>query len=101
MAQVLDGKIVRDLIAENLKTEIETLRAGGPQGRRPKLVIIQVGDLDESNTYIGQKIKFGEKIGANAELKKFPSDVSQENLSSIIYNLNSDPTVHGIIIQLP
>ncbi len=95
MAQILDGRIVRDQIQENLKSIIQNLKS------KPKLVIIQVGDNPQSNTYIGQKIKFGEKIGAIAELKKFPADVSQEHLSSIIYNLNSDPKVHGIIIQLP
>ena len=94
-AQILDGRIVRDAILENLKLEIGNLKL------KPKLVIIQVGDNPESNTYIGQKLKFGEKIGAPAELIKFPADVSQKDLESKIYNLNSDPTVHGIIIQLP
>ncbi|KKR51224.1 MAG: Bifunctional protein FolD [Candidatus Curtissbacteria bacterium GW2011_GWA1_40_16] len=101
MAQILDGRVVRDQIEKRLKSEIETLRAGGPQGRRPKLVIIQVGDNPESNTYIGQKIKFGEKIGAIVELKKFTTDVTQEILKSYIVNLNSDQNIHGIIIQLP
>ena len=94
-AKILDGRIVRDEILDNLKSEIENLKS------KPKLVIVQVGGLDESNTYIGQKIKFGEKIGAIAELKKFPADISQENLTTEIRNLNSDPSVHGIIIQLP
>ncbi len=95
MAQILDGRAVRDAILEDLKSQITKLET------KPKLVIIQVGDNPESNTYIGQKIKFGEKIGAIAELKKFPVDISQKDLESIIYHLNSDPTVHGIIIQLP
>jgi len=94
-AKILDGRVVRDEILENLKEEISRLRS------KPKLVIIQIGNLDESNTYIAQKIKFSEKIGAIAELKKFPAEVSQEILKSYILNLNSDRTVHGIIIQLP
>ncbi len=95
MAQILDGKIVRDSILNNLKSQISNLKS------KPKLVIIQVGDNPESNTYIGQKIKFGEKIGAIAELKKFPADISQESLTSNLLTLNSDPAVHGIIIQIP
>lgn len=95
MAQVLDGKVVRDEIAENLKLKIENLKL------KPKLVIIQVGDNPESNAYIGQKIKFGEKIGAIVELKKFPADISQDQLTPKLQQLNSDSSVHGIIIQLP
>jgi methylenetetrahydrofolate dehydrogenase (NADP+)/methenyltetrahydrofolate cyclohydrolase len=95
MAQILDGKVVRDQLAENLRTEISKLET------RPKLVIIQVGDNPESNTYISQKLKFGEKIGAPANLIKFPVDVSQQDLESKIQNLNSGKSVHGIIIQVP
>lgn len=95
MAKILDGRVVRDSILENLKLKIENLNP------KPKLVIIQVGNNPESNTYIGQKIKFGEKIGAIAELKKFPTDVSEETLNSQVSILNSDSSVHGIIIQLP
>lgn len=95
MAQILDGKVVRDAIAENLNSYIQNLKS------KPKLVIIQIGDNPESNTYIGQKIKFGEKIGAIVELKKFPSDVTEQTLNLYIENLNSDQSVHGIIIQMP
>lgn len=95
MAKILDGRVVRNSIAEDLKSEISTLQPP------PKLVIIQVGDNPESNTYIGQKIKFGEKIGAIVEHKKFPANISSSDLKSYILNLNSDPEVHGIIIQLP
>ncbi|MEK7581619.1 MAG: bifunctional 5,10-methylenetetrahydrofolate dehydrogenase/5,10-methenyltetrahydrofolate cyclohydrolase [Patescibacteria group bacterium] len=95
MAKILDGKVVRDQIQENLKSIIQNLKS------KPKLVIIQVGDNPESNTYIGQKIKFGERIGAKVDLQKLPADVSQDHLSSIIHNLNSTPTIHGIIIQMP
>ncbi len=95
MAQILDGKIVRDKIAENLKSTIYDLSS------KPQLVIIQIGDLPESNAYINQKIKFGERIGAIVELKKIPADVTQKDLESLIYSLNSDSSVHGIIIQMP
>lgn len=95
MAQILDGRIVRDEIAENLKSYILNLKS------KPKLVIIQIGDLTESNAYINQKIKFGERIGAAVELKQFPEDVTEANLTSYILNLNSDPSVHGVIIQMP
>ena len=94
-AKILDGKIVRDKIAEDLKAESTQL------GSRIKLVIIQIGDLPQSNAYIRQKILFGEKIGSEVIHQKFPDNVDQVTLTEYIYTVNSDPTTHGIIIQLP
>lgn len=95
MTQILDGKTLNEKIAEELSNQITKLDP------KPKLVIIQIGNLPESNAYIGRKIKFGQKIGATVDLQKFEEDVTQEDLVSKIKNLNSDPTVHGIIVQLP
>ncbi len=95
MAKLLDGKIVRDKIAEELKSKIQNLLAA------PRLVIIQVGDNPESNTYIAQKIKFGEKIGANVKHLKLPEDVSEKTLNFQISNFNSEKSINGIIVQLP
>jgi len=98
-AKILDGKIVRDKIAEKLKKEI--LQAISSQNLRPKLVIIQVGDEPESNAYIRQKILFGEKIGAIVQHKKLAENTSQKDLLTMISELNSDPDCIGIIVQLP
>ena len=102
MTQILDGRIVRDKIAQKLKTQISFSRENGTKLRsQPKLVIIQIGNLPQSNTYIAQKIKFSQKIDAIVDLQRFPENVTQENLKSKILNLNSDSNVHGIIVQLP
>ncbi|MDO8487093.1 MAG: bifunctional 5,10-methylenetetrahydrofolate dehydrogenase/5,10-methenyltetrahydrofolate cyclohydrolase [Candidatus Curtissbacteria bacterium] len=95
MAKLLDGKIVRDKIEGVLKSKIQNLLAA------PRLVIIQVGDNPESNTYIAQKIKFGEKIGANIKHLKLPEDVTEKTLNFNIANFNSEKSINGIIIQLP
>jgi len=94
-ATILDGKKLNEKIAAKLKAEISRLRS------KPKLVIIQVGDLAESNAYIGRKIKFGEKIGAIVEHKKFPGKITQKELQTMIYKLNTDSMVHGVIVQMP
>ena len=97
---ILDGKAVNEKIAEDLKKEI-ALRSKSSQGRRPKLVIIQVGDLAESNAYIARKIKFGEKVGVVVDHQRFPNSITQEKLQTTIYKLNTDLMVHGIITQMP
>lgn len=95
MAKILDGKIIRDRIAKDLKSKIQNLIPA------PRLVIIQVGDNLESNTYITQKIKFGERIGANVKLVKLPEDVTEKTLLFQISTFNSERSVHGIIVQMP
>lgn len=95
MATLLSGKVIRDEIAQELESKAKNLDP------KPKLVIIQVGDVPESNTYIGQKVKFGEKIGALVDHLKLPENITQTNLISQIFKLNLDSTVHGLILQLP
>lgn len=94
-AKILDGRVVRDKIAENLKAQISKL------GSKPKLIIVQVGDLPQSNTYIRQKILFGQKIGAIVDHVKLEKNVGEQKLRTMISKLNTDPDVNGIIIQMP
>ncbi len=92
---ILDGKKARDFYTDRLAAKIRAL------GFSPLLAIIQVGDNPSSTSYINQKKKFGEKIGATIEHVKFPNDVSFEEIKNRIFILNGDKNVNGIIIQLP
>src|SRR3989304_8438127 len=93
--KIVDGKALNEKIAQKLKSEISRLRS------KPKLVIIQIGDLAESNAYIGRKVKFGEKVGAIVDHKKFDNNISQESLITHISSLNTNSSVTGIIVQMP
>jgi methylenetetrahydrofolate dehydrogenase (NADP+) / methenyltetrahydrofolate cyclohydrolase len=95
MTKILDGRKLSGEIAFELEKKIKNLKA------KPKLVIIQVGNLPESNSYIGRKIAFGEKIGAKVEHIKFPNKVREKKLIDAISKCNKDKSVHGIIVQLP
>lgn len=95
MSKILDGRVVRDEIAKNLTAKMTKLKT------KPKLVIIQVADLAQSNTYITQKKLFGEKIGAIVEHQKYPETITQDKLVTHISSLNTNPMVHGIIVQMP
>lgn len=92
---VLDGKKVRDNIAQTLRAKIEAFSP------KPKLCIIQVGENEESATYIRQKKVFGESIGAIVEHLKLSADITEVKLLQIIDEYNADTSVHGIIVQLP
>ena len=68
--------------------------------RKPKLVVIQIGDNPSSNSYIKGKKKDCEEVGILFELKKYES-ITNDELRNVIVNLNLDDTVDGIILQLP
>ncbi|MDO8728898.1 MAG: bifunctional 5,10-methylenetetrahydrofolate dehydrogenase/5,10-methenyltetrahydrofolate cyclohydrolase [bacterium] len=95
MAKILDGKKLSNLLALKLARKINKLAI------KPKLVIIQIGDLEESNTYIKNKKAFAEKIGAIALHKKYPNTVKEYRIISDILKCNRDTSVHGIMVQLP
>lgn len=92
---ILDGKKLSTELAGKLAEKISSLSV------QPKLVIIQVGDHPESNTYIKNKKLFGEKIGAVVLHKKFSASTPQAEVLADIAVQNADAAVHGIIVQLP
>jgi methylenetetrahydrofolate dehydrogenase (NADP+) / methenyltetrahydrofolate cyclohydrolase len=95
MVKILDGKKVRDYLAENIKKELKEL------GIKPKLVIIQVGNDERSSVYVKQKKIFGEKLGFEVEYMQFPKNLGEKDLISKINQFNLDKNVNGIIVQLP
>lgn len=95
MTKILDGKIVRDEIAKALSREIKRLKTN------PHLVIIQVGNRADSDSYIKQKKIFGERIGAKVTHLKFKENITEKKLISTVLKCNTDKKVSGIIVQLP
>ncbi|KAJ8308629.1 hypothetical protein KUTeg_013503 [Tegillarca granosa] len=98
MAQRLDGKAVSEDIKKNLKSEVESLQQKYT-GFCPGLAI--VGNREDSNVYINQKLKSAEAVGVKARHIKLPNTSTQDEVLSMVQSLNDDPTVHGMIVQLP
>ena len=95
MAKILDGKKLSQLLAFKLAKKIKSLKT------QPKLVIIQIGDLAESNTYIKNKKAFALKIGTEVIHKRYPNSIKESRIISNIQRYNRDLSVHGIMVQLP
>ncbi|XP_027714527.1 C-1-tetrahydrofolate synthase, cytoplasmic-like [Vombatus ursinus] len=70
-------------------------------GFRPGLAILQVGDRADSNLYISMKLKAAEEIGIRATHIKLPRNSTEAEVLKCITSLNEDPTVHGLLVQLP
>lgn len=98
MAVIIDGKALAKKIRENLKKECEELKQ---KGIIPKLAVIMVGDNPASKVYVKNKSKACEEIGINYEEYLLEENITQEQLTDLIQNLNKDKTVNGILLQSP
>lgn len=95
---VIDGKGIAETILIKLSDTVATLKKSGIT---PALAVILVGDDPGSLSYIRQKQKAAERIGAKLLFEHFPDTISPVTLASAIAHYNNDQTVHGIIIQRP
>lgn len=91
----LFGNEVKKEWLKEIKREMEELRI------TPTLAIIQIGNRNDSNRYINNKIQSAKKIKMETELIKLPEDTSQEELLTLINTLNINKCINGIIVQLP
>lgn len=95
MAQILDGKALAKKIKEQVAAEAAALP------RRPGLAVLLVGENPASQVYVRGKEKDCEECGILNLGRKLPADTSEEELLGIIAEMNADPAVDGILVQLP
>ncbi|EDL88578.1 similar to methylenetetrahydrofolate dehydrogenase / methenyltetrahydrofolate cyclohydrolase precursor - mouse (predicted), isoform CRA_b [Rattus norvegicus] len=98
-AVIISGTEMAKQIRRELQQGVESWLALG--NRRPHLSIILVGDNPASHTYVRNKIRAASAVGICSELIVKPKNVSQEELLDITDQLNMDPRVSGILVQLP
>ena len=96
---LLDGKIASAAVKKVLRAEIQILAQSGK--RQPHLAAILVGSNGASETYVASKIKSCEETGIKSTLIRLDSEVDEPVLLEAITNLNEDPDVDGILVQLP
>lgn len=97
-AKIIDGKLISSQIKEELAQEIAELKK---RGITPGLAVVIVGEDPASKVYVGQKEKTCTALGIYSEKHALPDDVSQEKLINLVRNLNSNPKINGILVQLP
>lgn len=96
---VLDGKIASAAVKADLLLQTQALKAAGK--RTPHLAAILVGTNGASETYVASKVKNCEETGFESSLYKFDAEVEETVLLQKIEELNKDPKVDGILVQLP
>ncbi|XP_059354652.1 C-1-tetrahydrofolate synthase, cytoplasmic isoform X2 [Carassius carassius] len=100
MATIVSGNKTAKLVKDRLKKEVAAMKDQFP-GFRPGLVVLQVGDRDDSNLYISMKLKAAAEIGINANHIRLPETATEDEVLQRIVAVNENPAVHGLIVQLP
>ena len=98
-AKIISGKDIAAQIKEELKVEVEELKAA--TGVVPGLVTILVGADPASISYVTAKGKTAKDLGFNSIQDDQPDDLTEEDLLALIDKYNKDDSIHGILVQLP
>jgi methylenetetrahydrofolate dehydrogenase (NADP+)/methenyltetrahydrofolate cyclohydrolase len=98
-ANILDGKSVSDTLLQKLKSRVDTRIANGQ--RRPGLAVILIGDDPASAIYVRNKRKSCDTVGVHSVAWDWPSTTTQAQLLDLIDQLNADPAIDGILVQMP
>jgi methylenetetrahydrofolate dehydrogenase (NADP+)/methenyltetrahydrofolate cyclohydrolase len=98
-ALVIDG----NAIAEKVRREVEAdvVRFREAHGRAPGLHVVIAGDDPASAVYVRNKEKAAKEIGISGEVHRLPATVTEDQLVALLHKLNMDPSVDGILVQLP
>ncbi|CAG8697330.1 3690_t:CDS:10, partial [Funneliformis caledonium] len=100
MAKLIDGKAIAKNIQVQIKQEICELKQKY-SSFKPYLAIIQVGEREDSKVYIRQKERAAKEAGIELTLYKKADSITEDELLTAIRELNDNPTIHGILVQLP
>ena len=99
MADIISGTEMRAAILDELRQEVEAIRE--KHGTVPGLVTILVGENPASISYVTLKVKTALSLGFHEIQDNQPADISEEALLALIDKYNRDPSIHGILVQLP
>ncbi len=99
MSTLIDGKKTAQDIKNEIAARVSEIKLEG--GKQPHLAAILVGEDGASQTYVGAKVKACEEVGFTSTLVRLPADVSEEELLLTVEDINQNPDIDGLIVQLP
>jgi methylenetetrahydrofolate dehydrogenase (NADP+)/methenyltetrahydrofolate cyclohydrolase len=99
VAKVISGReVAENILTTDLKNKVIELNK---KNIKPKLVVVLVGDMKASASYVAQKEKFAVKAGIESDVMRFESSVTESEILDQIDIINKDKNIHGVIVQLP
>ncbi|MDP2042820.1 MAG: bifunctional methylenetetrahydrofolate dehydrogenase/methenyltetrahydrofolate cyclohydrolase FolD [Algoriphagus sp.] len=99
MPTIIDGKKTAQEIKNEIAIRVAEIKAEG--GKTPHLAAVLVGSDGASQTYVGAKVKACEEVGFKSTLVRLESDVTEEDLLNMVEDINNNPDIDGLIVQLP
>ncbi|MFL7023354.1 bifunctional methylenetetrahydrofolate dehydrogenase/methenyltetrahydrofolate cyclohydrolase FolD [Enterovibrio norvegicus] len=98
-AQIIDGKLISQTVRLEVTARVDARKSAGL--RAPGLAVVLVGDDPASQVYVGSKRRVCEEVGFISKSYDLPSSTSESDLLALIDELNNDPEIDGILVQLP
>ena len=98
-AQLIDGKVYAERLRAQVGQEVAALKRD--HGVQPGLAVVLVGEDPASQVYVRSKGEHSLAAGMHSATHRLPADASQEELVRLVADLNADPLIHGILVQLP
>jgi methylenetetrahydrofolate dehydrogenase (NADP+)/methenyltetrahydrofolate cyclohydrolase len=98
-ARILDGRVLARTMGHEIAAEVTAFRAA--HGVAPGIAVVQVGSDPASSAYVGQIERAFARTGMTFALHNLAQDAPVEALAVLLRSLNSDPQVHGVIVQMP
>lgn len=99
MSKIIDGKALSVSVKDSIRGKVQELASKGL--RRPCLAVVIVGDDPASRSYVKGKVSAAEYVGIDSPLIELPASITTGELLAEVQMLNADPSVDGILIQLP
>jgi len=97
-AQLIDGNALAAQIKTEVTAQVAALKA---RGIYPGLAVVLVGTDPASQVYVSHKVKDSEQVGIHSVLERMPADTLEATLLAKVVALNNDPSIHGILVQMP
>ena len=97
-AQLIDGNALAAQIKTEVTAQVAALKA---RGIYPGLAVVLVGTDPASQVYVSHKVKDSEQVGIHSVLERMPVDTLEATLLAKVAALNNDPSIHGILVQMP
>jgi methylenetetrahydrofolate dehydrogenase (NADP+)/methenyltetrahydrofolate cyclohydrolase len=98
-ARIIDGKRIAAEVREEIRQRVQ--QVGDLKGKVPGLAVVLVGDDPASSAYVRSKTKACQEAGILSRQLTPPGNIAQTELVRIVQDLNRDPEIHGILVQLP
>ena len=99
MATIIDGKVAAESVIETVTRAAAAMESD--VGVKPGLAVVIVGNDPASHAYVNSKSKMAKQCGFNSVQHSLPEETTQEELEKLVSELNADPAIHGILVQLP